>query len=76
MDLISLLNNTSNGLSAVQARAATTSNNIANANTPGYARQQANLAEAAPSPLAGNRGYVGGGVFLLNITQSRDQFVE
>jgi flagellar hook-associated protein 1 FlgK len=76
MDLISLLNNTANGLSAVQARAATTSNNIANANTPGYARQQANLAEASPSPLAGNRGYVGGGVFLLNITQSRDQFVE
>lgn len=76
MDLISLLNNTANGLSAIQARAATTSNNIANANTPGYARQQANLAEATPSALGGNRGYIGGGVFLLNVTQSRDQFVE
>jgi flagellar hook-associated protein 1 FlgK len=76
MDLISLLNNTANGLSAIQARAATTSNNIANANTPGYAQQQANLAEATPSALGGNRGYIGGGVFLLNVTQSRDQFVE
>jgi flagellar hook-associated protein 1 FlgK len=76
MDLISLLNNTANGLSAIQARAATTSNNIANANTPGYAQQQANLAEATSSALGGNRGYIGGGVFLLNVTQTRDQFVE
>jgi len=76
MDLISLLNNTANGLSAIQAKAATTSNNIANANTPGYAQQQANLAEATPSALGGNRGFIGGGVFLLNVTQTRDQFVE
>ncbi len=76
MDLISLLNNTANGLSAIQARAATTSNNIANANTPGYAQQQANLAEATSSALGGNRGYIGGGVYLLNVTQTRDQFVE
>ena len=76
MDLISLLNNTANGLSAIQAKAATTSNNIANANTPGYAQQQANLAEATSSALGGNRGYIGGGVFLLNVTQTRDQFVE
>jgi flagellar hook-associated protein 1 FlgK len=26
--------------------------------------------------LGGNRGYIGGGVYLLNVTQSRDQFVE
>jgi flagellar hook-associated protein 1 len=76
MDLISLLNNTANGLSAVQAKAATISNNIANASTPGYARQQANLEESIPSALAGNRGYIGGGVFLGSITQIRDQFVE
>jgi flagellar hook-associated protein 1 len=76
MDLVSLLNNTANGLSAIQARAATTSNNVANANTPGYARQQANLAEAIPSVLGGNRGYVGGGVVLVNVTQTRDPFVE
>ena len=76
MDLISLLNNTSNGLSAMQAKAATISNNIANASTPGYARQQANLEESTPSALAGNRGFIGGGVFLGSITQIRDQFVE
>ena len=76
MDLVSLLSNTATGLSAIQAKAATTSNNISNANTPGYARQQANLAEATPSALGGNRGYIGGGVYLLNVTQTRDQFVE
>jgi flagellar hook-associated protein 1 FlgK len=76
MDLISLLNNTSNGLTALQAKAATIGNNIANANTPGYARQNANLVESSPSVLAGNRGYIGGGVHLGSITQTRDQFIE
>ena len=76
MDLITLLSNTANGLSAMQAKAATTSNNIANANTPGYARQEVNLAENATSSLAGNRGFIGGGVYLASITQTRDQFVE
>jgi flagellar hook-associated protein 1 FlgK len=76
MDLISLLNNTANALSIVQAKAASTSNNIANANTPGYARQQVNLAESPSSPLASNHGFIGGGVYLQSITQVRDQFVE
>jgi len=76
MDLISLLNNTANALSIVQAKAASTSNNIANANTPGYARQQVNLAESPSSPLASNHGFIGGGVYLESITQVRDQFVE
>jgi flagellar hook-associated protein 1 FlgK len=76
MDLISLLNNTANALSIVQAKAASTSNNIANANTPGYARQQVNLTEGPSSPLAGNHGFIGGGVTLESITQVRDQFVE
>jgi flagellar hook-associated protein 1 FlgK len=76
MDLISLLNNTSNGLTALQAKAATVGNNIANASTPGYARQNANLVESSPSVLAGSRGYIGGGVHLGSITQTRDQFVE
>jgi flagellar hook-associated protein 1 FlgK len=76
MDLVSLLNNAANSLSAIQAKVATTSNNTANANTPGYARQQANMVEAASSKLGGNRGFIGGGVSLLNVTQTRDQFVE
>ena len=76
MDLISLLNTTSNALSIVQAKAASTSNNIANANTPGYARQQVNVVEATSSPLAGNHGFIGGGVQLKSITQVRDDFVE
>lgn len=76
MDLISLLNNTSNGLTALQAKAATIGNNIANASTPGYARQNANLVESSPSVLAGSRGYIGGGVHLGSITQTRDQFIE
>ena len=76
MNLISLLNNAANGLSVIQAKVATTSNNIANSNTPGYARQQANLVEAASTALGGSRGFIGDGVSLLNITQTRDQFVE
>jgi flagellar hook-associated protein 1 len=76
MDLISLLNNTSNGLSALQSKAATISNNMSNASTPGYARQQANLVESNPSVLGGGRGFVGGGVHLGSITQDRDQFIE
>jgi flagellar hook-associated protein 1 FlgK len=76
MDLISLLTNTGNGLVALQAKASTIGNNIANASTPGYARQNANLQEAIPSTLAGNRGFIGGGVNLGSITQARDQFIE
>ena len=76
MDLISLLNNSANGLAALQAKAATIGNNIANASTPGYARQQANLVESNPSILAGNRGFIGGGVHLGSVTQTRDKFIE
>ncbi len=76
MDLISLLSNTGNGLVALQAKASTIGNNIANASTPGYARQSANLIEAIPSPLAGNRGFIGGGVLLGSVTQTRSQFIE
>lgn len=76
MSLISLLSNTANGLAAIQTKLSTTSNNIANANTPGYARQRANLIEAAASPLAGNHGSIGNGVVLGDVTQTRDQFVE
>ena len=59
MDLVSLLSNAANGLAAIQGKVATASNNIANANTPGYARQSANLAEGIPSELAGGRGFIG-----------------
>lgn len=40
MDLISLLTNTGNGLSALQAKASTIGNNIANASTPGFHAQR------------------------------------
>lgn len=76
MDLIALLNNTGNGLTALQAKASTIGNNIANANTPGYARQNANLVESIPTSLGGNRGFIGGGVYLGSITQTRSQFIE
>ena len=76
MDLVSLLSNAANGLAAIQGKVATASNNIANANTPGYARQSANLAEGIPSELAGGRGFIGSGVVLNNVTQARDDFVE
>lgn len=74
-DLFSLLVQSGNSLAAHSAAIAVAGNNVANANTPGYARQIANLA-ANPSVSALGAGGVGTGVSLVNITQARDQFVE
>jgi flagellar hook-associated protein 1 FlgK len=52
----------------------TTTNNIANANTPGYARQRADLAEAQPVEEAG--AVYGQGVDLQRIESIRDQLIE
>lgn len=52
----------------------TTTNNIANANTPGYARQRADLTEAQPVEEAG--AVYGQGVDLQRIESIRDQLVE
>ena len=51
----------------------TTGNNIANANTPGYTRQQVQLADA-PGQFTG-AGYFGKGVNVATVSRSYDQFL-
>ena len=74
-DLFALLVQSGNSLGAHSAAMSVAGNNVANANTPGYARQIANLA-ANPGTSALGAGNIGTGVSLASITQARDQFVE
>jgi flagellar hook-associated protein 1 FlgK len=76
MDLIGVIGNAGQGLGVFQAKMATASNNIANANTPGYSRQTAVVTETIPEEKAGTAGYIGRGATLQGVVQSRDQFVE
>ena len=51
----------------------TTGNNIANANTPGYSRQQVQLADA-PGQYTG-AGFFGKGVAVTTVTRAYDRFL-
>jgi flagellar hook-associated protein 1 len=51
----------------------TTGNNIANANTPGYSRQETVLADA-PGQFTGS-GFFGKGVNVTNVTRAYNQFL-
>ncbi len=68
-----LMSNSVSGLLSMQQALATTGQNIANANTPGYSRQSVNLATLAPQYQSG--GYIGSGVQVASVTRSYDQFV-
>lgn len=61
------------GLLSHQSALSTTGNNVTNANTPGYSRQQAQF-ETTPSQYAGS-GYVGSGVTIANIQRMNSEFV-
>lgn len=76
MDLISTIVNAGAGLGVFRAQVATASHNIANANTPGYARQEAVPTETIPAETIGVNGYIGRGVSLQGVVQTRDQFIE
>jgi flagellar hook-associated protein 1 FlgK len=76
MDLVNIIMNAGAGLSVFRAQVATVSHNIANANTPGYARQDAVATETTPAETVGINGYIGRGVTLQGVVQNRDQFVE
>jgi flagellar hook-associated protein 1 FlgK len=76
MDLIGIIMNAGAGLGVFRAQVATTSHNIANADTPGYARQDAVPTETVPAEEAGVNSYIGRGVSLQGVVQSRDKFVE
>ncbi|MFO0599126.1 MAG: flagellar hook-associated protein FlgK [Myxococcaceae bacterium] len=73
--LLALLQQGATSLQAHQAASATASNNLANSNTAGYARQRAELAADAPAERFGD-SYIGRGVVLAAVSQARDRFVE
>ena len=74
-DLLTILNQSSTSLAAHREAAAVAGQNIANVNTPGYSRQTVNLEALTPDQLVPN-GWIGRGVDVQSITQSRDAFLE
>jgi flagellar hook-associated protein 1 FlgK len=70
------------GLEAAQAAIDTTGQNIANASTPGYSRQEVNLTERSPltipalSSYTGEGSQLGAGVDITSITRIRDTFLD
>jgi flagellar hook-associated protein 1 FlgK len=70
------------GLEAAQAAINTTGQNIANANTPGYSRQQVGLTERGALTIPSVSAYNGHGIQLgtgadiTNITRLRNQFLD
>ncbi|PTD17694.1 flagellar hook-associated protein FlgK [Sphingomonas fennica] len=69
MSLNDILNTAVSGLSASQAAMRTVSNNIANVNTPGYAREKV----AASSTVSGGRT---SGVYVSEPSRVADKFLE
>ena len=69
----SIFNAALSGMNAAQYQISTTENNIANASTPGYTRQQVQLTPAFEQNLGS--GYVGQGVDVTNVTRIYDQYL-
>jgi flagellar hook-associated protein 1 FlgK len=74
-DLFALLSWSSSSLSAHRAASATASHNLFNANTPGFARQRANLEATLPADRLGG-AFIGRGALLGGVSQARDAFIE
>lgn len=68
------LNIAINSMLAEQGALQTASNNIANANTPGYSRQRADLEETPPMQIG--KYTLGTGVALADITSLRDSILD
>lgn len=60
------------GLAAAQAGMTTTSENIANVNTPGYSREA--TVQATADPIFTGGGFLGSGVDVTTITRSYNQY--
>jgi flagellar hook-associated protein 1 FlgK len=73
MTTTSLMSLGTTALYAANAQLLTTSNNIANANTPGYSRQSVELATAG-SAYNGS-GYFGRGVTVSTVTRAANMFL-
>lgn len=74
MSIYSVLNIARTSLAAVQTCLQTASNNIANVNTEGYAREKVILEEATPIPT--DLGCLGDGVRVKAVSRCYDNFVE
>jgi flagellar hook-associated protein 1 len=75
----SSLNTALTGLSAAQRALDTTSQNIVNANTPGYSRQRVLVESVGASPTASfhsGTSAVIGGVHVSDVSRIRDAFLE
>jgi len=70
-----ILNNSVSALNAQQAVIATSANNIANVNTPGYSRRVANL-ETRSGSSAGSGFDVGSGVQVSDVVRMADRFLD
>ncbi|MDQ2735822.1 MAG: flagellar hook-associated protein FlgK, partial [Pseudomonadota bacterium] len=73
MSISSLLNIGSRAMAASYAQLTVTGNNIANANTPGYSRQSADL-ETSFSQQTG-AGFFGSGVDVKTVTRAHSDFL-
>ena len=71
---MSLLNIGMSGLNAAQGSLAVLSNNIANANTPGYSRQQTTQNAAASNQFGGV--YIGSGTTLADVRRVYNDFLD
>ena len=74
-NLLSILSSAASSLQGQEAGFATSSNNVENANTPGYARQIAVIEANTPTDQVSGAN-IGTGSQLETVTQVRDQFVE
>lgn len=75
MSLVNLFSIGRTSLAASQAALAVTSNNVANVNTPNYAKQEVIL--QISNPIQGSGGnLIGTGVSLVGIRRSYDRFIE
>lgn len=74
MSITSILNIARNALFAQQTALQVLSNNVANVNTKGYARQEALLEEAVP--LRTQQGLVGNGVRVTDVIRYYDKYLE
>ncbi|EGO62278.1 flagellar hook-associated protein FlgK [Acetonema longum] len=66
------------GLNTQQVALETMGHNIANANTPGYSRQRANMTTTYPQTIYGQGGtfQIGTGVSVQSVTRIRDAFTD
>ena len=71
---MSLLNIGMSGLNAAQGSLSVLSNNIANANTPGYSRQQTTQNASANNPYGGL--YIGSGTTLADVRRVYNEFLD